>query len=195
VQLEKLANQKSHVVERLRAHLMAREPDAFDRTEISLEVARRLLALGREAFKAYADFPGTSAVWWARFERVAHWFAGEEAERRKRIVRTLAEIRGKIEFPIEGEPFTLAARADRIDLFTDGTVGVLDYKTGAAPSKKQVEQLLSPQLPLEAAMLAEDPDIARTVITHRFPIEDAVEAFRVASDKSSRAIRVVLEPC
>ncbi len=46
-----------------------------------------------------------------------------------------------------------------------------------------------------AAMLAEDPDIARTVITHRFPIEDAVEAFRVASDKRSRAIRVVVEPC
>lgn len=45
-----------------------------------------------------------------------------------------------------------------------------------------------------AAMLADDPDIISTVITHRFPIEDASEAFRVASDKSSRAIRVVIEP-
>lgn len=45
-----------------------------------------------------------------------------------------------------------------------------------------------------AAMLAADPDIARTVITHRFPLEDAAEAFRVARDKSTRAIRVVLEP-
>ena len=45
-----------------------------------------------------------------------------------------------------------------------------------------------------AVMLAEDPDIARTIITHRFPIEDAVEAFRVASDKTGRAIRVVIEP-
>ena len=45
-----------------------------------------------------------------------------------------------------------------------------------------------------AAMLAEDPEIARTVITHRFPIEDAVEAFRVAADKTSNAIRVVIEP-
>jgi 2-desacetyl-2-hydroxyethyl bacteriochlorophyllide A dehydrogenase len=45
-----------------------------------------------------------------------------------------------------------------------------------------------------AAMLAADPEIARTVITHRFPLEDAVEAFRVASDRSSGAIRVVLEP-
>jgi threonine dehydrogenase-like Zn-dependent dehydrogenase len=45
-----------------------------------------------------------------------------------------------------------------------------------------------------AAMLAADPDITRTVITHRFPIEDAGEAFRVAGDKASGAIRVVIEP-
>lgn len=45
-----------------------------------------------------------------------------------------------------------------------------------------------------AAMIADDPEIARTVITHRFPIEDAAEAFRVAGDKGSRAIRVVIEP-
>lgn len=45
-----------------------------------------------------------------------------------------------------------------------------------------------------AAMLAEDPEIARTLITHRFPLEDAVEGFRVAADRGSGAIRVVLEP-
>ncbi len=45
-----------------------------------------------------------------------------------------------------------------------------------------------------AAMLAVDPEIAATVITHRFPLDDAVEAFRVASDRSSGAIRVVIEP-
>ena len=45
-----------------------------------------------------------------------------------------------------------------------------------------------------AAMLAGDPDIAQTLITHRFPIEDAVEAFRVAGDRAGGAIRVVIEP-
>jgi 2-desacetyl-2-hydroxyethyl bacteriochlorophyllide A dehydrogenase len=45
-----------------------------------------------------------------------------------------------------------------------------------------------------AAMLAANPEIVRTVITHRFPIEDAGEAFRVAGDKISGAIRVVIEP-
>jgi 2-desacetyl-2-hydroxyethyl bacteriochlorophyllide A dehydrogenase len=45
-----------------------------------------------------------------------------------------------------------------------------------------------------AAMLAQDPTIAQTLITHRYPLEDAEEAFRVAADRGSGAIRVVLEP-
>ena len=45
-----------------------------------------------------------------------------------------------------------------------------------------------------AAMLAADPEIARTLITHRFPIEEAPEAFRTAADRAAGAIRVVIEP-
>jgi threonine dehydrogenase-like Zn-dependent dehydrogenase len=45
-----------------------------------------------------------------------------------------------------------------------------------------------------ATMLAQNPDLVDALVTHRFPIEDAVEAFRVASDKSSGALRVVVEP-
>ncbi|GAA1948797.1 zinc-dependent alcohol dehydrogenase [Amycolatopsis minnesotensis] len=45
-----------------------------------------------------------------------------------------------------------------------------------------------------AAMLAGNPEIARTVITHRFPLDDAAEAFRVAGDRASGAIKVVLHP-
>ena len=45
-----------------------------------------------------------------------------------------------------------------------------------------------------AQMLAQWPELAESLITHRFPIEDAPEAFRVASDKSTGALRVVLEP-
>jgi len=45
-----------------------------------------------------------------------------------------------------------------------------------------------------AKMLAEDSEIVKTVITHRFPIEDAQEAFRVAGDRTARALRVIIDP-
>jgi 2-desacetyl-2-hydroxyethyl bacteriochlorophyllide A dehydrogenase len=45
-----------------------------------------------------------------------------------------------------------------------------------------------------AAMLADQPEIARTLITHRFPLDEAVRAFEVAADRSSGALRVVVEP-
>jgi threonine dehydrogenase-like Zn-dependent dehydrogenase len=45
-----------------------------------------------------------------------------------------------------------------------------------------------------AEVLAADPEIAATIITHRFALDEAAEAFRVAGDRASGAIKVVLEP-
>ena len=45
-----------------------------------------------------------------------------------------------------------------------------------------------------AAILAEQPELAPTMITHRYPLDDVPEAFRVAADRSTGAIKVVLEP-
>ncbi|MGE0878548.1 MAG: zinc-binding dehydrogenase [Acidimicrobiia bacterium] len=45
-----------------------------------------------------------------------------------------------------------------------------------------------------AALLAEEPAIATTLITHRFPLDRAVDAFAAAADRKSGSIKVVLEP-
>ena len=45
-----------------------------------------------------------------------------------------------------------------------------------------------------ASMLATKPEIAQTIITHRYPIDDAQEAFRVAGELSGGVIKVVIEP-
>jgi len=45
-----------------------------------------------------------------------------------------------------------------------------------------------------AALLAREPEIARTLITHRFPLEAAAQAFATAAARASGAIKVTLEP-
>jgi threonine dehydrogenase-like Zn-dependent dehydrogenase len=45
-----------------------------------------------------------------------------------------------------------------------------------------------------ARVLADMPEVARAVITHRFPLERARDAFATAADRAAGAIKVVLEP-
>ena len=45
-----------------------------------------------------------------------------------------------------------------------------------------------------AALLAASRDIAATLITHRFPLEQAADAFRVAADRKSGVIKVAIHP-
>ncbi|MFS8035685.1 double-strand break repair protein AddB [Xanthobacter sp. AM11] len=110
-----------------------------------------LLAEGRRAFAPLAAFPAEHALWWARFERAAAFLVAFERERRPGLARVVAEAGGAHDIALSGGPFRLTGRADRIEVARDGSLAILDYKTGTAPSAKQAATL-APQLPLEAAM-------------------------------------------
>ena len=73
----------------------------------------------------------------------------------------MPEIGGKMS--VDGH--TIRARADRV---WDG--GVLDIKTGAAPSKKQLADGNMPQLPLEAYMLQSGGFPLRTTAKSQTPV-------------------------
>ena len=114
---------------------------------------RQLLALGEKRFAEHIDFPEARAFWWPRFQRIAQWFANWDRGRRDGIATLHGEIRGEIKFPVGAREFTLSAIADRIEWRRDGSYAIIDYKTGAARTKKQVGTGLAPQLTLEGAIL------------------------------------------
>jgi ATP-dependent helicase/nuclease subunit B len=114
---------------------------------------RELIALGEPHFAALDDFPEARAFWWPRFLRIAHWFTRWDAERRGAIVALAAEIRCETEIALADGVFRLRGIADRIERDAAGRCVILDYKTGAVRSEKQVRTGLAPQLTLEAAIL------------------------------------------
>jgi ATP-dependent helicase/nuclease subunit B len=122
--------------------------------------------LARTADRVFEDagIPKAAlAVWRPRFLGAAHSLIGIERERRADIATSYLERKGGRVFTAPGGDFTLTGVVDRIDVLADGKAAIIDYKSGAVPTTKQVERLLAPQLPLEAAILSEGgfPDIGK----------------------------------
>jgi ATP-dependent helicase/nuclease subunit B len=108
-----------------------------------------------EALEGAGPRPGVAAFWRPRLARIGRFAIEVERDARgaHRIARSLTERRGELRLPRDGGDVTLIARADRLDILADGTVAVIDYKTGAVPAREALEDGRAPQLPLEAAMV------------------------------------------
>lgn len=88
--------------------------------------------------------------WMKKFDDIAKWFIDYEASLQN-VNATYTEISGEMKITPN---FTLKAKADRIDILKNsGGASISDYKTGTAPSSREVESGLAPQLLLEALIL------------------------------------------
>ncbi len=126
--------------------------------ELPDDPGRELIAIAGAILVEYTGNPRVAAFWLPRLERFARWFGETEPERREGVARIMAEVAGAHVLEAPAGPFTLTARADRIDCRGDGLV-ITDYKTGG---QSQVSRLasraaegLAPQLPLEAMIALE----------------------------------------
>jgi double-strand break repair protein AddB len=117
------------------------------------DIGAELIALARAGLEALTGAPRVAAFWTPRFARFAAWFAETEPGRRAGMARTVGEVEGAIVLAGPAGPFTLKARADRVDIGADGIV-ITDYKTGANLRElaSKAVQGEAPQLPLEAAI-------------------------------------------
>ena len=119
------------------------------------DAAARLRAEMDTALDAQPIRAALAAWWRPRLHRIADWVAEAESARRQHPPRSVqTEQQADWQLQVNRQPFVLHGRADRIDVLADGTVAILDYKTGKVPTAALLESGLEPQLTLEAAMVA-----------------------------------------
>lgn len=104
-----------------------------------------------EAFEEEKLATHIDAIWRPRFQAVAKAFLSWERERRPGIVKSFTEVPAAMDIGLAD--MRLTGIADRLDRLRDGTIDIIDYKTGSSPSPKEARALLDPQLALEAAAL------------------------------------------
>ncbi|WP_033921251.1 double-strand break repair protein AddB [Sphingomonas sp. 37zxx] len=89
--------------------------------------------------------PVLRALWQPRLIEAIDWIAGELARQRDEG-RAVIDVEQAGKLQIAG--VTLNGKYDRIDRMPDGTLGIVDYKTGTPPSNKAVTAGYSLQLGL-----------------------------------------------
>ncbi|HEX4847372.1 MAG TPA: double-strand break repair protein AddB, partial [Novosphingobium sp.] len=103
-----------------------------------------LLALASEELAAMQAHPLVRTLWWPRLARALEWIDGEVARLQAEEGRSVleSEIRGEMTFA----GVKVHGRADRIDRLPDGSLAIVDYKTGKPPSRAMVADGNSLQL-------------------------------------------------
>ena len=104
--------------------------------------AARFDTLRADAFAAAAEWPWLQDLWASDLVRLRDWLIESDLQRFEEGWRPAAlEAAGKIDLELDGGPFTITARADRIDS-REGTNGpeywAYDYKTGKPPKKAAI---------------------------------------------------------
>lgn len=123
--------------------------------QLPADAQGQIVAIGDRLFRDYDDVPEVRAFWWPRFLLTAGHFIRWEERRRADIARIGVELGTGASFRLsDGAEFRLHGRADRIELTREPSLRIVDFKTGAPPSKAQVEKGFAPQLTLEAELAA-----------------------------------------
>ncbi|MGB1964403.1 MAG: double-strand break repair protein AddB [Candidatus Puniceispirillales bacterium] len=133
------------------------------------DALHQLKNIGEKHLNVLEQTPWIKLFWQLRFNRIAEWFVDYENQHRNMIQKSVSETKGKAGFDIGGHHITLTAEADRIDLMADGSIHIVDYKTGRIPNQEQVISGINGQLIIEA-MIAQkqgfvDIDICPTAIS------------------------------
>ncbi len=133
---------------RMRGTVLHRIMERYASDGSDATAQRRLLRATEAVLAESVAWPATRALWHARIARVADWFAAFERDHAG--IPEVLEAEGSMR--LAAVDFVLTARPDRIDRMPDGSVHVIDYKTGSPPTAK-MQKHFDKQLPLTAAII------------------------------------------
>jgi ATP-dependent helicase/nuclease subunit B len=131
-------------------HMVSRWLALCDGDPHCLEAVEHFAQATEDALAEFAPRPGLVAYWRPRLARIAG-FVLETERARDGVAKRHAEIAGGIDLPCG---VRLEGRADRVDVMKDGSLVLIDLKTGAPPSNAEMADGRAPQMPLEAAIAA-----------------------------------------
>ncbi|MGV3555037.1 MAG: double-strand break repair protein AddB [Croceibacterium sp.] len=124
------------------------EPDAKWRGTAAHEVlqvwhdtGRPMVEIADEVLSRMHHHPLMRALWRPRLIKALEWVESQIAEQPDRVPTLIEQ---EADWTYRG--ITIRGKADRIDRLGDGTLAVVDYKTGMPPSGRQVEQGFALQL-------------------------------------------------
>ena len=126
--------------------------DQYPAGSLPADAKETLYRLGEKVFTPYFGHPPIKVFWLARFQLIADWFIEHENSLRQTLKHSYAELKGHISLDAPYGPVTVTATADRLDIHNDGTLSIIDYKTGPAPTKAKVDRRRATQLLIEAVI-------------------------------------------
>lgn len=115
------------------------------------DALQTLMTIADEAFSGLEAIGERRDIWLKRFATAASQFLAFERERNDRVRKRHAEIKGDMLLALS-EPFRITGQADRVDEMEDGTLEILDFKTGSPPTPAMMKAFEAPQLLMEAVM-------------------------------------------
>ncbi len=111
-----------------------------------------LLPIAKAELMKMSAHPLVRGLWWPRLVAGLEWIEQEIAEQQAAGRTVLvSEAQGHITF----RGVKIKGRADRIDRNADGTLSIIDYKTGGPPSARRVQEGFALQLGLIGLMARE----------------------------------------
>ncbi len=134
-------------------HILGRFAQTYPK-HLPSNALEALLSIGAETFATLKTHDhAVDALWWPKFQHVATAFIGWEEKRRPHIEEVSSSVAGRFTLKTAAGPLAITTLTDRVEKRRDGSYALIDFKTGALPSQKEIHTGLALSLLLQGAAL------------------------------------------